>query len=691
MNFDQLFALTSDARFISVDHIIVEVNDAARELYGAATKDALVGRSIDDLVPKEYRSSLRERTDETLEGRGRTREASEEILLADGSRVPVLIRSCPIDYGPASMAPDRFGDKRAVLSLLRPFTVTADAERKLRQRAERSAMFTDVSLQLARANDAELDATIENVLGVIARSEGADRAYVNLFDDADRTIFSCAFEWTAPGIEPQREFVQGFSRTALGWSAGVMADHDVVHIPDLLSLPPEAAAERDSFGRYGVKSVLQVPMVAGGELIGVLGFNSVNISVRWPEDTIEFVRGVCAAIVTAVTRRNAVHSMERAKAEAEQANQAKDLFLSRMSHELRAPLNAVLGFTELLMLDEGRQPSDRVSLRQVHESGLHLLALVEDVLDISRIEAGHLAMSIEPVDLASVIDSAVNMVRNAGLDDGLDVIVDHGGRPTVAADRQRLQQVLVNLVSNACKYNKSGGQVEVVVSTAEHALSGSPGRAAITVIDTGVGIPAEHLGRVFDPFDRLGREESPIEGTGIGLTLTRMIVEMMGGAIALDSVDGEGTSVTVEFDRAIGTPDIAAVSGQDGPSIVLAIEDNEASLLLLRHVVQRESDLTFLHTATVAGALRLAAQRRPGFILLDLQLADGNGEELISALRGARETRRIPIVVITADADLTVMSRVISAGAVDSLPKPVSVNRLREVIRKVIPLRDLPE
>ncbi len=691
MNFDQIFALTSDAAFISVDHVILEVNDAARELYGVDTKDELVGRSIDDLVPEDYRPSLRQRTSNTLEGRGRSREASEEILLADGTHLPVLVRSCPIEYTPDLVDGERFTGKQALLSLLRPLTVGADAERKLRQREERSAMFTSVSLQLARANDAELDATIESVLGAIARSEGADRAYINLFDDADRRVFSCAFEWTAPGIEPQRDFVQGFSNEAFPWSGGVMANHDVVHIPDLRSLPPEAAAERDSFGRYGVKSVLQVPMVAGGELVGVLGFNSVNISVWWSDDTIELVQGVCGAIVTAVTRRDAVRAMERSKAEAEQANQAKDLFLSRMSHELRTPLNAVLGFTELLMLDDHRAEADRASLRQVHESGLHLLALVEDVLDISRIEAGRLAMSIEPVDVGAVIDAAVGMVRSAGLDSGLDVSIDYGRRPAVAADRQRLQQVLVNLVSNACKYNKPGGAVGVIVSVDDNVPNSAGGRVAITVSDTGIGIPAEHLSRVFDPFDRLGREESTVEGTGIGLTLTRMIVEMMGGTIALESVEGEGTRVTVEFELGARVPDLAPAGGHDGPSVVLAVEDNEASLLLLRHVVQREPDLRFLQTATVAGALQLATQHHPDLILLDLHLADGNGEELINALRGTRETRRIPIVVITADADPTVMTRVIGAGAVDFLPKPVSVNRLREVIRKVIPLRELPE
>ncbi len=690
MNFDQIFALTSDAAFISIDHVILEVNDAARELYDVKTAADLVGRTIDELVPDEYHRSLRQRTATTLAGRGRSREAREEILLADGTRLPVLVRSCPIDYPPTAEYSARFAGKQALLSLLRPVTVGSDAERKLRRREARSSMFTEVSLQLARANDAELDATIESVLGAIARSEGADRAYINLFDDDAHRIFSCAFEWTGPGIEPQRDYVQGFYKAAFPWSQRVMASHDVVHIPDLHSLPPEAAAERESFGRYGVKSVLQVPMVVGGELVGLLGFNSVHIPVWWSDDTIELVRGVCDAITTAVTRQDAVRAMELAKAEAERANQAKDLFLSRMSHELRTPLNAVLGFTELLILDDSRPEADRASLRQVHESGLHLLALVEDVLDISRIEAGRLAMSIEPVDVASVIDAALGMIRNAGLDTGLDVTVDYGPGPAVSADRQRLQQVLVNLVSNACKYNGPNGSVLVTVAVS----NGSPndgGRASITVTDTGIGIPAEDLGRVFDPFDRLGREETPIDGSGIGLTLTRMIVEMMGGAITIESIAGEGTTVTVDLGLASRTPEPVDVIGHEGPSVVLAVEDNEASLLLLRHVVQSEPDLTFLQAATVAGALQLATRHLPDLILLDLHLADGNGEALINALRGTRETRRIPVVVITADADPTVMRRVIGAGAVDFLPKPVSVNRLREVIRNVIPLGEHPE
>lgn len=540
-------------------------------------------------------------------------------------------------------------------------------------------LMIDVTLQIASATDDEFAGTLDGVLGRVGALSGADRAYVVEFNH-DQTMLRCTYEWCAPGIEAQIDYVH-FPATDFPWSVGLLLDRQQVHITDIEALPDEAAAERASFGLYGVRSLLQVPMIAGEHAIGVVGFNSVGGEMVWPESMIDVLQSVANAAGAAIVRQRTADELVKARRFAEEANAAKTTFLSRMSHELRTPLNAVLGFTELMMLEESRSAQDITALQQVHTSGEHLLALVEDVLDISRIEAGKMSMSVEPVEVEPVLNAALDMIRSAGLDTGLTLTADSvPAGAAVVGDRQRLQQVIVNLVSNACKYNRPQGSVHVGLGWRDQITE-------ITVSDTGIGIPAADMDRIFEPFDRLGREQSSVEGTGIGLTLTKMIVELMGGTIALESIEGAGTTVrfTLPSIRTAAPPGVAPKVATGHERSVLCVEDNEASLLLLRRVVEGEHDLAFTAATTVAGALDSLARDCPALVLLDLHLADGSGEDLLAKMRTHPDWKAVPVVVVTADVDPTVVQRVIAAGAIDFLPKPVSIVQLREVIRRLLP------
>lgn len=667
-DFDRLFDLTSDAAFLDVDHRIVRCNDAAVTLYNVDSADELIGRLTTELAPPQHRSWISGRAARVEDGRERLRWAEEEILRPDGSVHAVSVRSCPVDYQ----------GRPAALVLIRPRSDAGQADLDLLHRERRAKLFTEVSLSLAKADAEHIDTALEETLGRIAASEGADRAYLIEFSPNGERLY-CTHEWCADGIEPQIDYVQDLSTAEFEWSSATIRRGDVVHVPELVNLPAEAAPERESFGQYGVRSVLQIPLVAGGVVTGLVGFNSISRPVTWSEETIDLVRSVCDAIATAITRRRALVETETAREEAEQANLAKTTFLSRTSHELRTPLNAILGFTELMLLDDSRDQTDRAPLEQVQTSGRHLLGIVEDVLDISRIEAGKLSVSLESVDVQSVVAAAVDMIQSAGLDNDLTLSIGSLGRHThVLADRQRLQQVLVNILSNACKYNRPGG--EVLLEAREHEA-----RVQLVVTDTGIGIAPDKLHRVFEPFDRLGREETQIEGSGIGLTLSRMIVELMGGQVVIESEEGVGTKVSVDLAGATMT---ASPSGRSravsGSQLVLGVEDNEASMLLLEHIVKRTTGLRFVGTSTVAEARALIEESLPDLILLDLHLADGSGEEILAYLRNRRDARHIPVVVVTADTDTDVMSRVISAGAVDFLPKPVAVTKLTEVIERLL-------
>jgi len=258
--------------------------------------------------------------------------------------------------------------------------------------AELQALFADigevvtsVSLSLAAAGDDQLDAVIDSALGAIARHEGADRAYINLYD-GDGT-FSASHEWVAPGVLAQRDSIVGFALASFPWSVQKAVNGDIWHCPDLADLPPEAEAERRTFAAFGVKSVLQVPMRDGSRTIGVVGFNHLQAARDWPPLTIELVRRVADAIGFALLRREITRDLRAARDEAQRASLAKDRFLSRLSHELHTPLHAILGFAEL-MDSADRSPTDRAALRQIRTSGEQLRGLVAELLALTEREAG---------------------------------------------------------------------------------------------------------------------------------------------------------------------------------------------------------------------------------------------------------------------------------------------------------------
>jgi PAS domain S-box-containing protein len=384
--------------------------------------------------------------------------------------------------------------------------------------------------------------------------------------------------------------------------------------------------------------------------------------------------------------------LRAAVAAAEQASSTKSDFLSRMSHELRTPLNSVLGFAQLLEMDE--LPVEQAeAVGHILRAGHHLLDLIDEVLDIARIESGRLTLSVERVRLDDVVRDAVDLTRPLAEHAAVSVSVDlsglapgvgEGDAGHVAADRQRLLQVLLNLLSNAVKYNHRGGTVAVVATTApdEH--------IRIDVVDTGAGIRPEDLGRVFDPFDRLGAEKTSVQGTGVGLTLSKHLVERMGGTLTVVSEHGVGSTFTVEL-AAVEAPRAevpvrpVAVepSGAPGSLHVLHVEDNPANLALVEQVLARRRGVELQAAMYGSLALELARARRPDLILLDLHLPDMLGTEVFDRLQAEPDTAGIPVVVVSADATPTQVDRLLQAGVAGYLTKPIDVRELLSVVERV--------
>jgi signal transduction histidine kinase len=382
--------------------------------------------------------------------------------------------------------------------------------------------------------------------------------------------------------------------------------------------------------------------------------------------------------------------LEEARAEADRANQAKSEFLSRMSHELRTPLNAILGFAQLLERD-GMTPGQQRSTQQILQAGHHLLELINEVLDIARIEQGRLGLSLEPVVLAEVLHEAVGLVAPLAGERGIELSADGARWPgRVLADRQRLRQVVLNLLSNAIKYNRDGGAVVISCPPPAGDLM------TVRVEDTGPGIPAGMMDRLFQPFERLGAEQLAVEGTGLGLALSKRLVELMGGTIAVDSTPGQGSAFQVTLAVARRPAEradhgVAAAPGTGSPADdagpvprkgrVLVADDNLTNQELAVEMLRR---LGYAADTVANGAEAVEAllSRPYDAVLMDCRMPEMDGYQATAEIRRRERGPRTPIIAMTGNAMSSDRDRCLRAGMDDYLAKPVLLKDLEATLTR---------
>jgi PAS domain S-box-containing protein len=396
------------------------------------------------------------------------------------------------------------------------------------------------------------------------------------------------------------------------------------------------------------------------------------------------VEGSVVTFFDITRRKQAEEEILKAKNEAEKANRAKTEFLSRMSHELRTPLNSILGFAQLMEMGE-LNTSQSKGVKHILRSGKHLLDLINEVLDISRIESGHIALSLEPVQVGSVIMEMIDIVKPLATNQQvtIDLVSSQDNYLFIRADRQRFKQVMLNLLNNAIKFNRHGGTV-VVKSEA------GPESIRISVTDTGLGISEENLSRIFTPFERIGAEKTTTEGTGLGLAVVKKLMEAMGGSIGLNSVLGEGTTFRIEFPATKSQIEIVETPiGQlktepdknNFRGLILYFEDNISNIELVEQVlINQRPGIQLISNTNGMEIVKLAAEFNPDLILLDLNLPDMHGSEVLELLLADSKVNEIPVVVISADVMPHQLEKLMKSGAKDYLTKPLDVFSFLKVV-----------
>ena len=586
-----------------------------------------------------------------LEGRSGTAEVrrSGQSVLSAHSPVRDAGWTVIADL-PSKVALEEVGALRAaILAVTGALALIVVAGLFLLDRALRRRAAAEEEL---RRSQAFLDSVVENIPNMVFVKDAAELRFVR---------FNRAGE----------ELLGSSRRELLGRN-----DHDL--------FPPEQAESSLAADRQ---------VLDGGELVDIHAepvqtksqgeriLHTRKIPILAPDGTPQYLLGISEDITES---RLAEAAVEEARRAADRANRAKSHFLSRMSHELRTPLNAVLGFGQLLQLD-GLEPEQKESVDHIVKAGAHLLELIDEVLDIARVESGQLRLSMEPVSVCDVLTEGIGMVRPLAAARGVTLVEDFSrcSNAHVRADRQRLRQVMVNLLANAVKYNRDGGTVTVSCDPS------GDGTLRLVVVDTGIGMAEHDLARLFQPFERLGAENSDVEGTGLGLALTKQLVEVMGGVIGVISRVGVGSSFSVELPLVEAPVALAAeavterrpaANADHASRTVLYVEDNLSNVKLVERVVSRRPEVQLMVAMLGGLALELAREHRPSLILLDLHLPDMSGEEVLRRLRADPRTAATPVVVLSADATAGQVQRLRADGAADYLTKPFDIPRLLELI-----------
>ncbi|HEV2755158.1 MAG TPA: ATP-binding protein [Actinomycetota bacterium] len=671
-------------------------NKSAERMLGWS-KDEVIGRNLlDVVVPEELRAGHVEDLTAFFES-GESAYINKRVetgaLHKDGHLVPIDLSVIPI--------PGR--DGLTFHAFVRDLTEPKKAQEDAARRAEHMAGIIQTMSRMASAG-MDVQRLHELLLERAVALTGADGAALQL-EHAGKLKVVAGVGPAAAHVGRDLDVERSLAGRALQ-SGRVFVTDDVFAEPDVDL----------SFSRaVGTRSAICIPLSDAGRVVGVLAVHSTRVDgfAEAEVTDLEILGGFFGAIISKVQAwvarevvvRERTEALEELRAlhdelaaknealllatdEANAANQAKSEFLSRMSHELRTPLNAILGFAQLL----GAEPLDEDqadSVCHIEKAGRHLLGLINEVLEIARIESGKTSVTMERVSATSAVSESLDLIKPLAAERGISIVVEEpDALYDVWADPQRVKQILLNLLSNAVKYNHAEGMVAVTFAADDDTLR-------ISVRDTGPGIPAEKVRSLFTPFDRLGAEHSAVEGTGLGLAVSKQLAEAMGASLTLTTADGSGSTFTLQLARSEpglpqpphGIPPASSgAPARDHRCAVVYVEDNESNARLVQRALAARPGVRLDVAATAAEGLERAAALRPDLVLLDMNLPDADGLEVLKALKAT--AAGTPVVVVSAAATSDQRTAALAAGADSYLTKPLDLRELLAVVDRVAEVRE---
>ena len=666
-----------------------QVNQAFLDTFGYR-REEVIGKRAADLGIFEDPASHDELA-ERLQRTGRVEQVELVARGKDGRRISGLYSGEVLHHQ----------GKDFFLTVMLDITARIDLEKDLRRRIAFEELLVATSSALFQAHEEELDALITHILQVFGEFIDVDRVYLFLIDPA-RTHMSNTHEWAAPGINPEKDNLQGIPLAAFPQWMDSLARRKLVHIPEVAALPDSWSVEREILGAQGIQSLLALPVFSDGQLLGFSGFDAVRAHREWTSDEQNLLQIMSDNIGVAIHRfaqaqelRDASKRAVDLAQEAKQANEAKSTFLANMSHEIRTPMNAILGFAQILNRDLSMSPEHQSNLQTIIQSGEHLLALLNDILDMSKIESGQTRCQQKPFALTEllgdVLDSLLPLAERKGLCLRLETIPPLP--QTVIGDQGKLRQVLINLVGNAVKFTTRG---EVLLRTTASPVK-DPNRRElrIEVCDTGPGIPADEIPKIFLPFQQ-ATTGVPTGGTGLGLPISRSFMEEMGGTLDVRSQVGHGSCftclLTIPFDTSPPSTardnhePLSGIVTPHGAPKILVVDDVETNRTMVRLLLGPVGFEVF-EAENGAEAVRSIERVRPDAVLMDMRMPVMDGYEATAAIRKLPLGRTLPIIAVTASAFDGDEEGIRAIGVDGYIRKPFSPEELFDTLGHLLSLR----